>query len=131
MLCFGIFVIVGFWSHLKIAMCFAYLVAKKMQEEKQWENLLDLGWCSCQGYQFRTVSAGTAGIYRTGQQSGTLDPPVSYRKKYRPYRPRTGQFRAIPAGTEKSFFIIIFFYLSFVIFEFLLGQNGNLFALTY
>ena len=43
MLCFGIFVIVGFWSHLKIAICFAYLVAKKMQEEKQWENLLDLG----------------------------------------------------------------------------------------
>ena len=43
---------------------------------------------------------------------------------------RTGQFRAIPgvpAGTEKSFF----FFLSFVIFEFLLGQNGNLLALTY
>ena len=35
MLCFGIFVIVGFWSHLKIAVCFACLVAKKMQEEKQ------------------------------------------------------------------------------------------------
>ena len=45
MLCFGIFVIVGFWSHLKIAMCFAYLVAKKMQEEKKWENLLDLNSC--------------------------------------------------------------------------------------
>ena len=29
-----IFVIVGFYSHLKIAMCFACLVAKKMQEEK-------------------------------------------------------------------------------------------------
>ena len=40
-----------------------------------------------QGYQFRTVSVGTAKIYRTGQQSGTLDPLVSYRKKYRPYRP--------------------------------------------
>ena len=41
-----------------------------------------------------------AGIYCTGQQSGTFDPPVSYRKKYRlyrPYQPRTGQFRAIPA----------------------------------
>lgn len=33
-MCFGIFVIVGFWSHLKIAMYFACLVAKKMQEEK-------------------------------------------------------------------------------------------------
>ena len=30
-----IFVIVGFCSHLKIAVCFACLVAKKMQEEKQ------------------------------------------------------------------------------------------------
>ena len=39
-----------------------------------------------QGYRFRIVLAGTAGIYRTGQQSGTLDPPVSYRKKYRSYR---------------------------------------------
>ena len=46
MLCFGIFVIVGFWSHLKIVVCFACLVAKKMQEEKQWENLLNLGWRS-------------------------------------------------------------------------------------
>ena len=35
-MCFGIFVIVGFWSHLKIAMCFAFLVAKKMQEDKQY-----------------------------------------------------------------------------------------------
>ena len=31
------------------------------------------------------------------------------------------------AGTEKNFF----FFLSFIIFEFLLGQNGNLFVLTY
>ena len=88
-----------------------------------------------QGYQFRTVPAGTAGIYRTGQQSGTLDPPVSYQKKYRPYQSCTGQFRAIPAGTgrtgryKKKFFF--FFFLSFVIFKFLLGQNGNLFELTY
>ena len=86
--------------------------------------------------QFRTVPAGTAGIYRTGQQSGTFDPPVSYWKKYRPYRPHTGQFRAIPADTgrtgryRKKFFFF-FFFLSFVIFEFLLGKNGNLFALTY
>ena len=93
---------------------------------------------STQCCQFRTVPAGTAGIYRTGQQSGTFDSPVSYRKKYRPYRPRTSrtsQFRAIPAGTgrtgqyrKKVFFLFI---LSFVMFEFLLGQNGNLFVLTY
>ena len=54
-------------------------------------------------------------LFRTGKNTG-----------------RTGQFRAIlgvPAGKEKSFFFI--FFLSFVIFEFLLGQNGNLFALTY
>ena len=42
---------------------------------------------------------------------------------------RTGQFRVIPTGTKKKFFIFLF--LSFVIFEFLLGQNDNLFALTY
>ena len=54
-------------------------------------------------------------LFRTGKNTG-----------------RTGQFRAIlgvPAGKEKSFFL--FFFLSFVIFEFLLGKNGNLFALTY
>ena len=44
------------------------------------------------------------------------------------------QFRAIPADIgrtgwyRKKFF---FFVVSFVIFEFLLGHNGNLFALTY
>ena len=86
-----------------------------------------VGSCLSQGCQFRTVPTGTAGIYRTGQQSSTFDPPVQYWKKYRPRTGRTGQFRAIPAGTEKSFF----FFLSFVIFEFLLGQNGNLFVLTY
>ena len=90
--------------------------------------------------QFRIVPAGTARIYRTSKQSSMYNPPVSYRKKHRTYRPctgRTGQFRAIQAGTmrtgrykkKKSFFF--FFFLSFVIFEFLLGQNDNLFALTY
>ena len=85
---------------------------------------------SNQGYQFRTVPASTAGIYRTGQQSGTLDPPVSYWKKYRAYRPissNTGRYRAYRPVQKKVFF----FFLSFVIFEFLLGQNDNLFALTY
>ena len=60
--------------------------------------------------------------YRTGQQSGTLDPPISYQKKYRLYRPctgRTGQFRAIPAGTErtnryrKKFFFFFFKFCNF------------------
>ena len=83
-----------------------------------------------QGYRFRTVPTGTAGIYRTGQQSGTLDPPVSYRKKYRAYR----AYRPISGNTSryrKKFFFFFFFFLSFVIFEFLLGQNANLFVLTY
>ena len=85
-----------------------------------------------QGSQFHTVSASTAGIYRTGQQSNTFDPPISYQKKYQLYRSHTGridQFRAIlgvPTGTE-----FLIFFLSFVIFEFLLRQNDNLFALTY
>ena len=59
-------------------------------------------------------------LFRTGKNTG-----------------RTGQFRAIPAGIgrtgqyRKKFFFFFFFFLNFVIFEFLLGQNGNLFALTY
>ena len=56
-------------------------------------------------------------LFRTGKNTG-----------------RISQFRAIPTGTEKKvFFLNIYYYyfLSFVIFEFLLGQNGNLFALTY
>ena len=87
--------------------------------------------------QFRTVPAGTAGIYRTNKQSSTYNPPVSYRKKYRTYQPctrHTSQFRAIQAGTMRTGRYkkkVFFFFLSFVIFEFLLGQNDNLFALTY
>ena len=79
--------------------------------------------------QYRTVSAGTASIYRTGKQTGTVNPPVSYRKKYRPYRSisgNTGQY-----AQEKKFFFYYYYFLSFVIFEFLLGQNSNLFALIY
>ena len=55
---------------------------------------------------------------------------VSYRFKYQPCMDHTGQFWAILAGTErtgryrKKF--ILFYFLSFVIFKFLLGQNGNL-----
>ena len=63
---------------------------------------------------------------------------ISYRFKYRPYRPctgHTGQFRAISAGTGRTGqykkMFLFFIFLSFVIFEFLLGQNSNLFALTY
>ena len=43
-----------------------------------------------QGSQFRTVPAGTASIYRSGQCTGTDNPLISYREKYRSYRPRTG-----------------------------------------
>ena len=47
----------------------------------------------------------------------------------------TGQFRAIPADTERTSRykkkFLFFIFLSFVIFEFLLGQNDNLFALIY
>ena len=60
-----------------------------------------------QGYQVRTIPAGTAGIYRTGQQSGTLDPLVSYWKKYRAYRPiagNTGRYRAYRPVQKKVFF---------------------------
>ena len=63
-----------------------------------------------QGSQFRTVPAGTVGIYRTGTQIGTDNPPVSYWKKYRPDRPYTSQFRAIPAGTKKVFYFLFFIF---------------------
>ena len=47
----------------------------------------------------------------------------------------TDQFQAIPAGIGRTNRykkkVFIFYFLSFVIFEFLLGQNDNLFALTY
>ena len=61
---------------------------------------------------------------------------------YRPVRPKytvlasnpivPSSYWSISGNTDhyrKSFFI--FYFLSFVIFEFLLRQNGNLFALTY
>ena len=38
--------------------------------------------------QFCTVPAGNAGIYHSGQCTGTDNPLISYRKKYRPYRLR-------------------------------------------
>ena len=62
-----------------------------------------------QGYRFRTVPAGTARIYRTGQQSGMLDPPVSYRKKYRPYRHHTGEIQPYRLYRKKS--LLCFFFL--------------------
>ena len=67
------------------------------------------------------VLAVPAGMYRTGIETSTFRIGLN--------TDHTGQYRAIPgvsAGIEKSFF-----FLSFVILEFLLGQNGNLFALTY
>ena len=57
--------------------------------------------------------------FRTGlNTSHVLAIPANFGK----YRPVLG----VSAGTEK-----IFFFFFFVIFEFLLGQNGNLFTLTY
>ena len=65
-----------------------------------------------QGYQFRIVPAE---IYRTGQQSGTLDPPVSYRKKYQPYRfgHRYDIFR-IPVNTGVPFRVYHYFIYIYV-----------------
>ena len=45
---------------------------------------------SDQRSQFRIIPASMVGIYRTDQCTGTGTPFVSYWKKYRPYRPRTG-----------------------------------------
>ena len=41
---------------------------------------------TCQGSQFRTVPAGTAGIYHTGQCIGIDTPLFRTRKKNRSYR---------------------------------------------
>ena len=73
----------------------------------------------------KVVITVPAGMYRIGMYTGIET--STFRTGLNTGRTdHTGQFRAIPAGTEKSFF-----FLSFVIFEFLLGQNGNLFALIY
>ena len=80
------------------------------------------------------VPAVLAGMYCTGMHTGIKT--STFRTGLNTgHTSHTDQFRAIPVGTghtskyrEKFFF---FFFLSFVIFEFLLGQNGNLFALTY
>ena len=52
---------------------------------------------------------------------------------YRPISGNTGWYRAYRPVQKKVFilFFIFILFLSFVIFDFLLGQNGNLFALTY
>ena len=87
--------------------------------------------CFWHGSQFRTIPAATIGIYHTSKQTSIYNPPVSYQKKYQPYRPissNTGRYRAYWPVQKKVFF---FFFLSFLIFEFLLEQNDNLFVLTY
>ena len=65
------------------------------------------------------------GMYRTDMYTGIETP--TFRTGLNTDRTsHTGQFQAILAGTKKSFFFFFFFF-----FVFLLGQNGNLFALTY
>ena len=79
--------------------------------------------------KFLPFVSGESIPYRTDKQTGTVNPPISYRKKYQPYRSisgNTGQY-----AQEKKFFFYYYYFLSFVIFEFLLGQNSNLFALIY
>ena len=61
--------------------------------------------------------------FRTGLNTGRTSHVPAIPANFGQYRPVPG----VPAGTEKFFFL----FLSFVIFEFLLRQNGNLFALTY
>ena len=119
------------------------LLERKLSIPRQSSLLLPLSTKGVNTVPYRSVCTVPTGIYHTGKQIGTVNPPVSYQKKYQPYRPCidcTGQFRAILTGTgrtgryRKKVFIFYFYYyyfLSFVIFEFLLGQNDNLFSLTY
>ena len=58
-------------------------------------------------------------LFRIGKNTGRI---LAIPANFGQYRPVSG----VSGGTKKRFF----FFLSFVIFEFLLGQNDNLFALT-
>ena len=58
-------------------------------------------------------------LFRIGKNTGRI---LAIPANFGQYRLVSG----VSGGTKKSFF----FFLSFVIFEFLLGQNDNLFALT-
>ena len=66
--------------------------------------------------------------FRTGLNTGRIGHVPAIPDKFGQYRPisagtgRTGQYKKM---------FLFFIFLSFVIFEFLLGQNSNLFALTY
>ena len=78
-----------------------------------------------QGSRFRTIPVDTASIYCTGKQTDTFNPPCFVPEKIPAVSANFEQYQLVQ---KKGFF---FFFLSFVIFEFFLGQNGNLFALTY
>ena len=54
-------------------------------------------------------------LFRTGKNTGCTSLVPAVPANFGQYRPVPG----VPAGTEKSFY-----FLSFVIFEFLLRQNG-------
>ena len=84
--------------------------------------------CLEQGSQYRIDNDHTDWyvLYRYVYQYQNIN--ILYWFKYWPCIGHISQFQAIPTGIEIFFF---FSFLSFVIFEFLLGQNGNLFALIY
>ena len=126
---------IPFHSHLFVNLSFSLYNNNNTRKKKVW----------FQTYWKVSYSNSRLSIpYRTGRYGRNIPyrpairytrPLVSYRKKYRPDQPisgNTGRYRAYrPVQKKVFFFIFLFFILSFVIFEFLLGQNGNLFALTY
>ena len=76
--------------------------------------------CVKHGCQYRTVPAVPASnpvhstpLFRTGKNTGRTGHVPAVPANFGQYRPVPG----VPAGTRKKFF---FFFLSFVIFEFLL-----------
>ena len=62
-------------------------------------------------------------LFRTGKNTGRTDHVPTVLVNFGQYQP----------VQKKSFYFYFYYhyFLSFAIFEFLLGQNGNLFALTY
>ena len=82
------------------------------------------------------VNTVPAGMYRTSMYT-SIETSTFHTNLNTGSTGHTSQFRAILVDTgrtsqyRKKIILFYFIFLSFVIFEFLLGQNGNLFALTY
>ena len=75
-------------SHLMVLLFFITFdgsILKLCSSNITFDGFILILCSSNQGSQFRTILAGTTGIYHIGQCIGTVTPFVSYQKKYKPY----------------------------------------------